>query len=97
LWQRRFQGKNELPYRGMAEPVERLLIEDRLRLSVLGQEVGRHHEVFDARFRAAVAIARVTDLAVTAVAQGFSFVASFRVALAFHLFGSQRVVAQVRK
>jgi len=42
-------------------------------LSVLRQEAGRHHEVLDPRSRASVAIARVTDLAVMAVAKGFSF------------------------
>jgi len=39
---------------------------------VLRQEAGRHHAVLDPRSRAAVAIARVTDLAVMAVAKGCS-------------------------
>ena len=42
-------------------------------MSVLRQKAGRHHEVFDPRSCASVAIARVTDLAVMAVAKGFSF------------------------
>ena len=42
-------------------------------MPVLRQEAGRHHEVLDPRSRAAVAIARVTDLAVMAVAKGLSF------------------------
>jgi hypothetical protein len=64
---------DEFLYWGMAEQVEFLPIEGGLELSVLRQEAGRHHEVLDARSCASVAIARVADLAVTAVAKGFSF------------------------
>jgi hypothetical protein len=39
----------------------------------LRQEAGRHHEVLDPRSCAAVAIARVTELTVMAVAKGLSF------------------------
>ena len=42
-------------------------------MPVLRQEAGRHHEMLDPRSGAPVAIARVTDLAVMAVAKGFSF------------------------